>query len=57
MLTNAVGRLDIPVLPGLSMRQSFAEAATQGQVVSKMGFSAKAAAREMNTLLKEMMHD
>jgi chromosome partitioning protein len=56
MLTNAVGRLQIPVLSGLSMRQSFADAAGQGQVVSKMGFSARPAAREMNTLLKEMTH-
>jgi chromosome partitioning protein len=44
----------VPVLSGLSLRQSFADAAGQGKVVAKMGFSAKPAAREMNHLLKEM---
>ncbi len=50
------GRLGIRVLGGLSQRQSFADAAGQGRVVSKMGFSAKLAAVEMNELLKEMTH-
>jgi len=53
MLSNA-NRLGIKVLSGLSQRQSFADAAGQGQVVSKMGFLAKPAASEMNALLKEM---
>jgi chromosome partitioning protein len=47
MLSTA-GKLGITVLPGLTLRQSFADAPGQRKVVSQMGFSAKLAAYEMN---------
>ncbi len=53
-MLNAVHRLKIPVLAGLSQRQAFADAAGQAKVVSGMGASAILAAHEMKQLLKEM---
>jgi chromosome partitioning protein len=53
MLSAAAG-LSIPVLSGISLRQSFADAAGQARVVSQMGASAFLAAHEMKQLLKEM---
>jgi chromosome partitioning protein len=53
-MLNAVHRLKIPVLAGLSQRQAFADAAGQAKVVSGMGASALLAAHEMKQLLKEM---
>jgi chromosome partitioning protein len=49
-------RLGITILPGLSLRQSFADAPGQHKLVWGMGFLAKPAATEMKTLLKEMIH-
>lgn len=53
-MLDAVDKLGIPVLAGLSLRQAFADAAGQATVVSKMGAQAFLAAFEMNQLLKEM---
>jgi len=53
-MLNAVHRLRIPVLAGLSHRQAFADAAGQAKVVSGMGASSILAAHEMKQLLKEM---
>jgi chromosome partitioning protein len=53
MLTS-VRESGLRVLSGLTLRQAFADAAGQGTVVRKLGFSARPAAREMNDLLKEM---
>jgi chromosome partitioning protein len=50
----AVENLKIPVLPGLSQRQAFADAAGQAKTVSEMGAAAFLAAHEMKQLLKEM---
>lgn len=50
----AADKLGIKILSGLSLRQSFADAAGQGKVVSQMGFSSKLAALEMAALTKEM---
>lgn len=53
-MLDAVHKLKIPVLAGLSQRQAFADAAGQAKVVSHMGASALLAAHEMKQLLKEM---
>ncbi len=53
-MLEAVRKLEIPVLAGLSQRQAFADAAGQAKVVSGMGASALLAAYEMKQLLKEM---
>ena len=50
----AVGKLQIPVLAGLSQRQAFADAAGQAKTVTEMGAAAFLAAHEMKQLLKEM---
>lgn len=55
-MLSTLGTFNIKTLSGLSLRQSFADAAGQGTVVSRMGFSAKLASREMNNLMKEMTH-
>lgn len=54
-MLDAVHKLKIPVLAGLSLRQAFADAAGQAKVVSDMrGASAFLAGHEMKQLLKEM---
>jgi chromosome partitioning protein len=53
-MLDAVHKLKIPVLGGLSMRQAFADAAGQAKVVGDMGASALLAAHEMKQLMKEM---
>jgi len=53
-MLDAVHKLKIPVLAGLSLRQAFADAAGQATVVSDLGASAFLAAYEMKQLLKEM---
>jgi chromosome partitioning protein len=53
-MLDAVHKLKIPVLAGLSQRQAFADAAGQAKVVSQIGASAFLAAHEMKQLLKEM---
>ena len=53
-MLDAVQRLKIPVLAGLSQRQAFADAAGQAKVVSALGASAFLAAHEMKQLLREM---
>lgn len=53
-MLDAVDKLEIPVLAGLSLRQAFADAAGQATVVSEMGAQAFLAALEMKQLLKEM---
>ena len=53
-MLDAVHKLKIPVLAGISHRQAFADAAGQARVVSDMGASALLAAHEMKQLLKEM---
>lgn len=53
MLT-AAEKLGVPLLSGLSQRQSFADAAGQAKVVWQMGASAFLASHEMQQLLKEM---
>ena len=53
-MLDAVHKLKIPVLAGLSLRQAFADAAGQAKVVSDIGASAFLAAHEMKQLLKEM---
>jgi hypothetical protein len=54
-MLDAVHKLKIPVLAGLSLRQAFADAAGQAKVVSEMrGGSAFLARHEMKQLLKEM---
>jgi len=53
-MLDAVHKLKIPVLAGLSLRQAFADAAGQARTVSEMGASALLAAHEMKQLMKEM---
>lgn len=53
-MLGAAGKLGVPILAGLSMRQSFADAAGQAKVVWQMGSPAFLAAHEMQQLLKEM---
>jgi chromosome partitioning protein len=54
-MLDAVHKLKIPVLAGLSLRQAFADAAGQAKVVSEMrGAPAFLAGHEMKQLLKEM---
>lgn len=56
-MTKAAEKLGITVLGGLTMRQSFADAAGQAKVVSQMGPKAFLAALEMDLLLEEMTND
>ena len=51
---KAAERIGVPILPKLSLRQPFADAAGQATVVWKMGLLARAAAFEMEDLLEEM---
>ena len=53
-MTGAARQLGIPVLAGLSQRQSFADAAGQARVVWQMGAGALPAALEMQKLMREM---
>jgi len=53
-MLSAAEKLNVPVLPGITLRQSFADAAGRGRVVSEMGTTAFVAAQEMKKLLKEM---
>ena len=53
-MLDAVHKLKIPVLAGISLRQAFADAAGQAKTVSQMGALAMPAAYEMKQLLKEM---
>jgi chromosome partitioning protein len=53
-MLNFVQKLKITVLPGLSHRQAFADAAGQAKVVSAMGAPALLASYEMKQLLKAM---
>jgi hypothetical protein len=53
-MLDAVHKLKIPVLAGLSLRQAFADAAGQARTVSEMGAAAFLAAHEMKQLLREM---
>lgn len=50
----AAKKLGIPVLAGLSQRQSFADAAGQAKVVWQMGAAAWPASHEIQQLMKEM---
>ena len=50
----AAKKLGVPMLAGLSMRQSFADAAGQAKVVWQMGATSLLAAHEMQQLMKEM---
>ena len=54
---KAAERIGVPMLPGIALRQSFADAAGQATVVWKMGITARAAAFEMEDLLEEMTRD
>lgn len=53
-MLGAAEKLGVPLLSGLSQRQSFADAAGQAKVVWQMGASALPASHEMQHLLKEM---
>ncbi len=53
-MLNAAEKIGIDILPSLSLRQSFADAAGQGKVVWQMGASANPASQEIKRLLKEM---
>lgn len=54
-MMGAARQLGIPVLAGLSQRQSFADAAGQAKVVWQMGAGAIPAALEMKKLMGEMI--
>ena len=54
---RAAENIGVPVLSGLTLRQSFADAAGQASVVWKMGILARAAAFEMEDLMEEMTRD
>ena len=51
-LVETAKSLDIPATPGLRLRQAYADAAGQGQVVWRLGPRAQAAANE----IKELFH-
>lgn len=53
-MLGAATKLGLPVLAGLSQRQSFADAAGQASVVWQMGPTSLLASLEMQQLLKEM---
>ena len=53
-MMDAAKKLGVPMLAGLSMRQSFADAAGQAKVVWQMGATSLLAAHEMQQLMKEM---
>jgi chromosome partitioning protein len=54
---RAAEKIGIPILPTLTLRQPFADAAGQASVVWKMGILSRAAACEMEDLLEEMTRD
>lgn len=54
---KAAERIGVPMLTGIMLRQSFADAAGQATVVWKMGATARTAAIEMENLLEEMTRD
>ncbi len=56
-VVKAAERTGLPVLTGITLRQSFADAAGQASVVWKMGILSRAAAFEMESLLEEMTSD
>ncbi|MCW0219389.1 MAG: ParA family protein [Prosthecobacter sp.] len=53
-MLSAAQKLGVPLLAGLSQRQSFVDAAGQAKVVWQMGASAIVATHEMQKLMKEM---
>ena len=53
-IAAAAKKLGVPLLAGLSLRQSFADAAGQAKVVSQMGAASLLASHEMQQLMKEM---
>lgn len=53
-MLGAAQKLGVPLLAGLSQRQSFVDAAGQAKVVWQMGASALVASHEMQQLMKEM---
>lgn len=53
-LLEASAELKLPTLPGLSLRQAYADSVGQGTVVWRMGPSAQEAAQEMLTLLNHI---
>lgn len=53
-MLNAANRLGIDVLPSITQRQAFADAAGQANVVWNMGLTAKPAAKEIHQLIKEI---
>jgi chromosome partitioning protein len=54
-LLQTARSLEIPAAGGLRLRQSYADAAGQGQVVWRMGPRARAAAQEIQELFWELM--
>jgi len=54
---RAAEKLDLSILPGLSLRAAFADAPSQSAVVWKMGKGAIAARYEIEDLMKEMTND
>ena len=53
-LLETARSLGIPSLPGLRLRQAYADAAGQGTVVWRMGPRGEAAAQELTNLFKEL---
>jgi chromosome partitioning protein len=53
-MLGAGEKLGVPMLSGLSQRQSFADAAGQAKVVWQMGATSLLASHEMQQLMKEM---
>lgn len=53
-MLGAAKKLGIPLVAGLSQRQSFADAAGQAKVVWQMGATALLASHEMQQLMKEI---
>ncbi len=56
-MVRAAEKLGLPVLSGICLRQSFADAAGQAKVVGDMGAPAFLAALEMSHLIKEMTRE
>jgi chromosome partitioning protein len=53
-MLGAASKLGVPLLSGLSQRQSFADAAGQAKVIWQMGATALLASHEMQQLMREM---
>lgn len=53
-LLETAATLGIPSLPGLRLRQAYADAAGQGTVVWRLGFRGKTAALELRKLFEEL---